>query len=142
MILKVKKLRAEAIIPQYAHPGDAGLDIFADEEIVIPIGDARQVHTGISIQLPKGTEGQVRPKSGLALNHKITVLNAPGTVDEGYRGEIKVILINHGDSPYVICRGDKVAQLVVMPVARIEVEEVQDLDESTRGTRGFGSTGK
>lgn len=141
MQMKVKKLRTEAIIPKYAHPGDAGLDLFAVEKMVIPSGETRLIHTGISVQLPEGTEGQVRPKSGLALKHSITVLNTSGTIDEGYRGEVGVILINHGNKSYVVQRGDKVAQFIVKPVLRIEVEEVKDLDDSERGAGSFGSTG-
>ena len=141
MKLKIKKIHPEAIIPQYAHPGDAGLDLFSVEEQIIPPGETRLIKTGISIELPSGTEGQVRPRSGLALKNQITVLNTPGTVDEGYRGEVGVILINHGKNPFEVVKGMKIAQLVIKPVLRVDVEEVEELSNTKRGSGGFGSTG-
>jgi dUTP pyrophosphatase len=141
MTLKVKKLTDDAALPRYAHPGDAGLDLCAGEHVELPPGESRMVKTGISIELPKGTEAQVRPRSGLAAKHAVTVLNTPGTIDEGYRGEVCVILINHGRQPFVVEKGMKIAQMVIQPVLRVEVQEVNDLSDTARGTGGFGSTG-
>jgi len=141
MKLKILKLTDLAIIPKYEHPDDSGLDLFAIEELEIPSGESKLIHTGISIQLPQGTEAQIRPRSGLALNHQITVLNTPGTVDEGYRGEIGVILINHGMHSFRVTKGMKIAQMVITPVIHVEVEEVDELSNTSRGVGGFGSTG-
>jgi dUTP pyrophosphatase len=142
MILKVKKLAADAALPFYAHPGDAGLDLFANEAVEVKPGESRMVRTGIAIELPQGTEAQVRPRSGLACRHGITVLNSPGTIDEGYRGEVCVILINHGVEPFAVEKGMKIAQMVVQPVVRVEVTEVDELSGTERNTGGFGSTGE
>ncbi len=139
--LLIKKLRERAMLPRPAHPGDAGLDLFSCEELTIDPGQARLVRTGIAIQLPHDTEAQVRPRSGLALNFNVTVLNAPGTIDEGYRGEVGVILINHGKDTFRIKPGMKIAQLVVQPVYSVAVEETDEIDRSDRGKNGFGSTG-
>ena len=141
MHLKVKRLTPDALLPHYAHPGDAGLDLFAGEPATLAPGDVRLVKTGIALELPAGTEAQVRPRSGLAAKHGVTVLNTPGTIDEGYRGEVGVILINHGRQPFVIEKGAKIAQLVVKPVLRVEVAEVEALSDTARGAGGFGSTG-
>ena len=141
-VLKIKKLSEDAIIPFYAHPGDAGLDLFSVEEVTIEPGKRKLVATGISIELPKNTEAQVRPRSGLALKYGVTVLNSPVTIDEGYRGEIKVILINHGEEAFKINKGDKIAQMVIMPVLTVGIEEVEILNDSERGEGGFGSTGR
>ncbi|MBO3443151.1 dUTP diphosphatase [Clostridium sp. CCUG 7971] len=139
--LKIKKLSEEAIIPNFAHRGDAGMDLYSIEEVVIPSSETRLIKTGISIQLPKNTEAQVRPRSGMALKHSITVLNTPGTIDEGYRGEICIILINHGKDEFVVTKGMKIAQMVVKPIYDINIEEVKELDNTERGQGGFGSTG-
>lgn len=142
MKLKVLKLNEAAILPEYAHFGDAGLDLFSVKESTLNPGESQLIPTGISIQLSPGTEAQVRPRSGLALKHQITVLNTPGTIDAGYRGEIGVILINHGKTSFQITKGMKIAQLVIAPVLQVEIEEVDQLsDEYTRGDNGFGSTG-
>jgi dUTP pyrophosphatase len=141
MQLKVKRLNPAAILPSYARAGDAGLDLFAVKAIAIAPGASALVPTGIAIELPPGTEGQVRPRSGLALKHAITVLNTPGTVDEGYRGEVGVILINHGQTLFAVEAGMKIAQLVVSPRMQVEVTEVAALQDSERGAGGFGSTG-
>ena len=141
LVLKVKKLRSDAIAPQYAHPGDAGLDVFAAEEAVIPGQASKLVPTGVSLELPRGTEAQVRPRSGLALKHEISVLNTPGTIDEGYRGEVGVILVNHGQTDFKVTRGMKIAQMVIAPVLRVEVKECDSLSDTSRGEGGFGSTG-
>ena len=141
MKLRVKKLNPNAIVPHYAHPGDAGLDLFAAEDAEILPGERGIVKTGLAIELPPQTEAQVRPRSGLALKHGITVLNSPGTIDEGYRGEVGVILINHGRETFAVAKGMKIAQMIIAPVLRADVEEVQDLSETRRGEGGFGSTG-
>jgi dUTP pyrophosphatase len=141
MILKVKKLAGDAVLPAYAHPGDAGLDLCSNERVEILAGESRLIHTGIAIELPADTEGQVRPRSGLAARHQVTVLNSPGTVDAGYRGEVCVILINHGRAPFVVEKAMKIAQLLVKPVIRVEVREAGELSDTRRGAGGFGSTG-
>lgn len=142
MILKVKKLGDDAALPEYAHPGDAGLDLFSNEEVTINPGESHMVRTGISIELPEGTEAQVRPRSGLALRHQITILNSPGTIDEGYRGEVGVIMINHGNNEFVVEKGAKVAQMVIKPVMRVVVQQEAELSDTRRGAGGFGSTGQ
>ncbi|MFW6151458.1 MAG: dUTP diphosphatase [Verrucomicrobiota bacterium] len=139
--LKIQKIHQEAVTPHYAHPGDAGLDLFAFEDAFIPSGEYRRVGTGVRIELPEGTEGQVRPRSGLALKHGVTVLNSPGTVDEGYRGEVAVILINHGKEDFVVSRGMKIAQMLIKNVETVNLSEVASLSETSRGDGGFGSTG-
>lgn len=140
-ILKVKKLNKDAKIPEYAHQGDAGLDLFSIDSTEILPCESKLIHTGISIELPQNTEAQVRPRSGLALKNQITVLNTPGTIDEGYRGEIGVILINHGKEIFKVKNGMKIAQMVIKPVLSVEVKEAADLSSSSRGEGGFGSTG-
>jgi dUTP pyrophosphatase len=139
--LKVKKLNGNAVLPCYAHPGDAGLDLFASEAAVMAPGDSCLVRTGISIELPPGLEAQVRPRSGLALKHGVTVLNTPGTIDAGYRGEVGVILINHGRAEFRVEAGMKIAQMVIQAVVQATVREVGDLSDTRRGAGGFGSTG-
>ena len=141
VIVKIKRLIPEAKIPKYEHPGDSGADLVAVTDYTLQPMQRVAVPTGISAEVPMGFELQVRPKSGLALKHGVTVLNTPGTVDAGYRGEIKVILINLGSEPFDITEGQKIAQLVVAPVARGQFEEVDELIQSQRGNRGFGSTG-
>lgn len=142
LILKVKRLNNDAVLPHYAHPGvDAGLDLCSNEEAIIPAGSSKLIGTGISLELPPSTEAQIRPRSGLALNHQVTVLNSPGTIDCGYRGEIAVILINHSKTDFHITRGMKIAQMVIQPVHQVEVEETNELSDSPRGGHGFGSSG-
>jgi dUTP pyrophosphatase len=130
-------------LPHYATPGSAGLDLLAatDSDIELKPGARIAVPAGIAIELPQGVEAQVRPRSGLALNHGITCLNAPGTIDSDYRGEVKAILINHGDKVFVIQRGHKIAQMVIARHEQAELVEVDSLSESERGAGGFGSTG-
>lgn len=128
-------------LPAYATPGAAGMDVVSAEAVTIPPGGRHAVATGLALAIPPGYEIQVRPRSGLALKHGITVPNTPGTIDSDYRGELKVILINHGTEPFAIARGDRVAQLVLVPVVQAAWEEVADLDETERGAGGFGSTG-
>jgi dUTP pyrophosphatase len=129
-------------LPAYASAGAAGLDLRAAvaEPLVVPPGGRVLVPTGLRLALPPGTEGQVRPRSGLALRHGVVLPNAPGTIDCDYRGEVQVILWNTGAAPFVVARGDRIAQLVVAPVVRVRVEEAA-LDETGRGSGGFGSTG-
>ncbi|APC41270.1 dUTP diphosphatase [Clostridium estertheticum] len=139
--VKVKKINELAILPQYAHEGDAGLDLFSVEEMIIMPGETVLVHTGIQIELPKDTEAQIRPRSGLALKNSITVLNTPGTIDEGYRGEIGIILINHGKINFRVEMNMKIAQMVIKPVLKVSIVEVDELNSTQRGKGGFGSTG-
>ena len=127
--------------PAYATPGAAGMDVVAAKEVTLAPGERHAVATGFSVAIPDGYEIQVRPRSGLALKHGITVPNTPGTIDSDYRGELKVILLNHGAEPFPIHRGDRIAQLVLAPVTRAAWEEVAELDETHRGAGGFGSTG-
>ncbi len=141
MTVKFKKLTQTAKIPSYAHPTDSGMDLFSDENIIIPAREWRLVHTGIALALPPKTEGQVRSKSGLALNFGLQVLNSPGTIDTNYRGEICVILHNVSDKEYSVLQGQKIAQLVICPFYTCQVSEVSNLDETDRSTGGFGSTG-
>ncbi len=130
-------------LPHYATEGAAGLDLLAaiEGEIDLLPGQRAAIPCGIAIELPLGAEAQVRPRSGLALNHGVTVLNAPGTIDSDYRGEIKAILINHGDAPFRITRGIKVAQMVIARHEQAEIVESDSLSDSVRGAGGFGSTG-
>lgn len=128
-------------LPAYATNGAAGMDIVAAEDVSIAPGARHAVATGLAVAIPQGFEIQVRPRSGLALKHGITVPNTPGTIDSDYRGELKVIMINHGDSEFAIVRGDRVAQLVLAPVTQGAWIEVEELDATDRGAGGFGSTG-
>lgn len=143
--LAVKRLphAADLPLPRYASEGAAGLDLQAalDEPISLAPGERRLIPTGFAIALPSGYEAQVRPRSGLALKQGVTVLNSPGTVDADYRGEVGVILINLGQGPFVIARGDRIAQMVIAPVSQAHLHEVADLPDSPRGAGGFGSTG-
>lgn len=139
--LNVKKLNEDAILPNYAHKGDAGLDIYSVEEYEINPGDRALVKTGIAIELPENTEAQIRPRSGLALKHGITLLNTPGTIDEGYRGEIGVIVINLGKEAFKVTKGMKIAQMVIKPILTVEIKEIKELSDTDRGIGGFGSTG-
>jgi dUTP pyrophosphatase len=142
-ILHARRLRPDATLPAAMSDGAAGLDLAAalDAPIVLAPGARALVPTGIALAIPAGHEGQVRPRSGLAARHGVTCLNAPGTIDADYRGEVKVILVNHGAAPFVVEHGMRIAQLVVAPVTRPEVLEVGDLPPSDRGAGGFGSTG-
>ena len=129
-------------LPAYATPGAAGLDVVAAEDLDLHPGQRRAVATGFKVAIPVGYEIQVRPRSGLAFKHGISVPNTPGTIDSDYRGELKVLLINHGDQPFPIRRGDRIAQLVPAAVTPATFDEVAELDETHRGGRGFGSTGR
>ena len=128
-------------LPAYATTGSAGMDVVSAENITIAPGARHAVATGLSVAIPQGFEIQVRPRSGLAFKHGITVPNTPGTIDSDYRGELKVLLINHGSEDFAIARGDRVAQLVLAPVVQAAWSEVDELDATQRGAGGFGSTG-
>lgn len=141
MTLRFKKIHPDATLPSYAHASDAGMDVRSVEDVTVPAMGRVLVHTGLVMLLPPMYEAQVRPRSGLALKHGITVLNTPGTIDSGYRGEVCVILANFGDSDFQVKKGDKVAQIVVAPVVQAEIEAASDIDETDRGAGGFGSTG-
>jgi dUTP pyrophosphatase len=143
--LRIARLRADAVLPRYATDGAAGLDLSAalDEPLLIEPRARVRVPTGLVVALPPGHEGQVRPRSGLAFKHGLTVLNAPGTIDEDYRGELAVLLVNLGEEPVRILPGDRIAQLVIAPVTRVTVESAEpaELEQTARGAGGFGSTG-
>ena len=141
MKLLVERINENATVPFYAQVGDVGLDLFSIEEAMVNPGERMLIHTGIRIQLPENTEAQIRPRSGLALKKGITVLNTPGTIDKGYRGEVGIILINHGNEPFLVKQNMKIAQMVIKPTITVEVEEVKELGETSRGEGGFGSTG-
>ena len=141
MTVKVLRTDPAAQLPSYAHPGDAGMDVRSIEDVTLAPGARALVRTGLVLELPPDAEAQVRPRSGLALKHGVTVLNTPGTIDAGYRGEVGVILVNLGAEPFVVEKGMKIAQLVVAPVAQAAVVEVAEVDETERGAGGFGSTG-
>ena len=139
--LFVKLLDKKAILPRYAHETDSGLDLFSIEEVTLFPFRPMLVKTGIIIELPEDTEAQIRPRSGLALNNCISILNSPGTIDNGYRGEIGVILINLGREEFVIKEGMKIAQLVIKPILHVNVIQRNRLSDTPRGNNGFGSTG-
>jgi dUTP pyrophosphatase len=141
MVLKFKRIHPDAVLPAYAHPSDAGMDLRSVDDLVIAPGKRALVHTGLVRLLPPMYEAQVRPRSGLALKHGVTVLNTPGTIDSGYRGEVGVILANFGDQDFAVSKGDKIAQVVIAPVTQPVVEETEIIDETDRGEGGFGSTG-
>lgn len=136
------KVEDESLMPSYETLGSAGADLKANEEGVLMPGQRKLIKTGISIELPAGYEAQVRPRSGLALKHGITMVNSPGTIDCDYRGEIGVILINHGDTPFEYKKGDRIAQLVIARYSRAEFQICSSLSETERGSGGFGHTGK
>ena len=140
--LQIKRLHPDAVLPVRAHSTDAGLDLHAVEQVGIPVLGRNLVGTGIAVHLPKGYVGYITPRSGLAASYGITVLNSPGTIDAGYTGELKVILVNHGQAPYLIQPGERIAQLTIHKIELPWVQEVNDLPTSERGTNGFGSTGQ
>lgn len=146
-VLRVTRLRhgADLPLPAYQSAQAAGLDLHAavppQAPLVIPPGAWASVPTGVALALPPGSEGQLRPRSGLAARHGVTVLNAPGTVDADYRGEVRVLLVNFGAEPFTVKRGERIAQLVIAPVLRASLVETPELDETVRGAGGFGSTG-
>ena len=137
---------ADLPLPSYQSAFAAGLDLYAavpaDAPVVIAPGSYAKIPTGITLALPPGTEGQVRPRSGLAAQHGVTLLNTPGTIDADYRGEVSVLLVNHGGAPFEVTRGMRIAQLVVADIVRVTVREAEELDNTDRGAGGFGSTGR
>lgn len=139
--IPLRRLDPDLPIPRHARTGDAGVDLYAREAVVLAPGERRLVPTGVAVAIPDGHAGIVTPRSGLALRWGIGIVNAPGVVDSGYRGELAIILINLGSEPVPIERGDRIAQLLVVPVSSLEFEPVEDLEESDRGAAGFGSTG-
>jgi dUTP pyrophosphatase len=142
MVLKVKKLNSDAIIPAYQSEEAAGFDLHSIEDVILKPGERKLIGTGLAFEIEKGYEIQIRPRSGLAFKHGITVLNTPGTIDSDYRGEIKVLLINLGEEDFEIKKGERIAQAVVAPVVQAKFEEVEKLSDTKRGSGGFGSTGK
>ncbi len=142
--IKVKILReANTIaIPEYATPGSSGVDLCSTMYCIIKPGEQALIPTGIKLAIPEGYEAQIRPRSGLALNKKITIPNSPGTIDADYRGEIRVLLRNDGEDPFTLIFGDRIAQMVFAPVVKAKFEDVKTLDETKRGSGGFGSTGR
>lgn len=139
--VKILKLHDRAIIPRYQHSNDAGLDVHAVCDDVVPVGDRKLISTGLAFQIPGYCMIDVRPRSGLALKSGITVLNSPGTIDSNYRGELGIILINHGDEPFEIKVGDRIAQILFLPCYTATLIESDELEDSDRGSSGFGSTG-
>ena len=144
VIIKIKKLDAKVKIPQYKTEGSSGMDLmaFVKESLKIKPNSSELIPTGISIAIPQDTEIQIRPRSGLAAKSQISVLNTPGTIDSDYRGEIKVIIHNHGNRNFIINNGDRIAQMILCPVVKMKLEETIDLPKTIRGQSGFGSTGK
>jgi dUTP pyrophosphatase len=140
--VRVKKLSADAKMPQAAKTGDAAYDLYSLVDYELKPMEHYAIPTGISLEIPEGYEGQVRPRSGLALKEGITVLNTPGTIDSGYRGEVKTIIINLGEKPFKITRGMRISQLAIRPVPDVKFIEVDQLSDTERGEGGFGSTGK
>ena len=140
----VKKLNPKAELPKYKTEGSSGMDLMAliENPIKIKSQNSALIPTGLSIAIPEDTEVQIRPRSGLAAKSNISVLNTPGTIDSDYRGEIKIILFNHGNKEFTVNNNDRIAQMILMPVLKAEFEEVEDLPKSVRGSGGFGSTGK
>lgn len=141
MNISVQMLDTELPKPQRAHGSDAGLDLTSVDSFTLEAGERRSVGTGIAVAIPEGHAGLVLARSGLAAKHGIGIVNSPGLIDSGYRGEIRVLLINHGDTPVTISRGDRIAQLVVSSVVLVNVEIVDQLDSTQRGVSGFGSSG-
>jgi len=146
VVIAVKRLRPTADplpLPRYMTTHAAGMDLLADvtEPLELPPGGRTLIPTGLAVEIPAGFEAQVRPRSGLALRHGVTLLNSPGTIDADYRGEVMVLMVNLGDAPYVVRRGERIAQMIVAPVTRAELREAETLSESNRGAGGFGHTG-
>ena len=140
----IKKTNKEVITPKYKTDGSSGVDLsaFLDKEVVIKPNSSELIPTGLQVAIPEELEIQIRPRSGLAAKESIGVLNSPGTIDSDYRGELKIILFNHGNKDFIINNGDRIAQMVLVPILKMEFEEVDSLPETIRGQGGFGSTGK
>ena len=144
MLLKKKKGCEDLSVPKYATSGSSGMDLSADVEgeVVLKPGEIKLISSGIYISIPKGYEAEIRPRSGLALKHGVSLVNTPGTIDSDYRGLLSLIMINHGKKPFTIRRGDRVAQMVIKEVIRADIEITEDLDDTVRSSGGFGHTGK
>ena len=142
--VQIKKLNQKAKIPEYKTLGSSGVDLEAliEKKIIIEPGKSKIIPTGLSIAIPSNLEVQIRPRSGLASKYNISVLNTPGTIDSDYRGEIKIILFNHGYEEFIVKNGDRIAQMILQPVLKFQFDEVDQLDDTIRGSGGFGSTGK
>jgi dUTP diphosphatase len=141
LIKRVSDAHDDIPLPQYATDHSSGVDLRSSEEVTLAPGEFKLVPTGIAIEIPVGFEGQVRPRSGLAAKYGVTCLNSPGTIDADYRGEVKVILINHGKNPVTFARGERIAQLIISRYEKVDVVDAEDLTETTRGSGGFGHTG-
>ena len=139
--VRVKRLHPDAVIPKAARRGDVAFDLYSVIDYKLEPGERYAVPTGIAVEIPQGYEGQVRPRSGLAMRDGITVLNTPGTIDSGYRGEVKSIIMNHGTTPFKITKGMRISQLAIRPVPDVQFIEVDELSDTERGEGGFGSTG-
>ena len=144
ILLKKKEGSEDLPIPRYATPGSSGMDLTADvnEEIILKPGDIKLISAGIYISMPEGYEAEIRPRSGLALKHGISLVNTPGTIDSDYRGLINIIMVNHGKEPFSIRRGDRIAQMVIKEVIRADIEATKELDDTARSHGGVGHTGK
>ncbi len=144
ILLKKKEGCQDLPVPRYATSGSSGVDLYADvnEEIVLLPGDIKLISAGIYISIPEGYEAEIRPRSGLALKHGVSLVNTPGTIDSDYRGLVNLIMINHGKEPFVIRRADRVAQMIIKEVARAEIEVTENLDDTIRSHGGFGHTGR
>lgn len=142
MKIEVRLLHPDAQLPARAHPGDAGADLFSVEDVVIPPGERRDLGTGLALAIPPGYAGFVHPRSGLAFKHGIMLVNSPGLIDSGYRGEVRVVLYNSGIEPFAVGKGERIAQLVVQAVEEAEFAVVAELPLTDRGSRGFGSSGR
>ena len=144
VVLRVKRLRDNVPVPKYQTPGAAGMDLRAalDETLVLQPGERRLIPTGLAVEIPEGFEGQVRPRSGLALRYGLGLVNAPGTIDSDYRGEIGIIMVNLGQEAVLINPGDRIAQLVIAPVVHADIVDVSEIQDTPRGEGGFGHTGK
>ena len=140
----IKKISKEVITPKYKTEGSSGVDLsaFLNEKVVIKPNSSELIPTGLQVAIPEELEIQIRPRSGLAAKESMGVLNSPGTIDSDYRGELKIILFNHGDKDFIINNGDRIAQMVLVPILKMEFEEVDNLPDTVRGQGGFGSTGK
>jgi len=141
-VIKIKKLNEDAIIPKYQTAGAAGFDLHSVEEVTITPGNQKMICIGIAVEIPLNTELQIRPRSGLAASNMLSITNSPGTIDSDYRGELKVILINHDIKSFQVMKGDRIAQAVLSPVIQGDIIEVEELSETVRGVGGYGSTGK
>lgn len=142
MIVNILRVDKDLPLPNYAHEGDAGVDLCSAEDYILKPAETKLISSGIKIEIPKGYEAQIRPRSGVALKNSVTVLNTPGTIDHQYRGVVGIILINHGKNDFNIKKGDRIAQLIFNKIESVDFNEVEELSETKRGDGGFGSTGK